>query len=932
MNNILFTGKFISFEIHTFKLRFEIMRGYNFPYYHGAQVNSLLSGAFDRHPLGKNIIPYPIESGKVNFIKGNFYNLGISILGSEFTTTEQIRNSFSDVRVNDDGDVANVFKLVDVEEVFLTNTISAGLTNPYHLKFITPLRHARKEKETGKRFFDPSHFSPSYFLELLLNRLKELKEYIKVSAADSDTTIPICGLMDKNLMWIDMPFSKTLGGIIGQVKFNADLNDFWKETLWCGQFIHAGLNSSFGFGKYIIDNLSSPAEYISRAECILNEALLESNMNEAFQHVKNNSHLEHAEKYQEFEKSLSSNINSIITSVKTGEYVPGDLIGMMIDKSGGNKRALAVPDVKDRILQRAVVNIISPSVERLLEDTSFAYRKGLSRKTAARAIKEAKAKGMNYVLKCDIEAFFDNIDWQILFKKLDILFGTDPVLSLLKVWVRQPVVLNNLRIIRRQGLPQGSVISPLLANLYLDQFDEEIEDRFKLIRYADDVLILCRSKEEAEEAKREVEESLKELKLEVNKNKEGIFSFDDGFQYLGYLFSKSQIKEIKTGKPVFISGKNEFDEEVPLHKNNWIAHASTDKITSVDSIKLKRPVTAETIRPQTELRPRIPIYVNGYSNSVRVDGDALVITNEEEDEVGSKKIPFDQVGLILFLGMPRVTLPAVVKLKENNIPLYFAHGNGKLYLSILNEPKNYSFWIKQLKITEDETVKLNFAKNIVQAKIHNCKSTISRNNGNADLIAQLDNYKELAANADSIEALRGIEGKSSAIYFNGYAAMFSAEWKFEGRQKHPAVDPVNAMLSLGYTLLYNHIATALQAYGINPEIGFYHTPKPNHFSLASDLIEEVRFIIDRLVLYLVNRNIISLSDFSSSSENNKACWMNFESRKKYIAQFELRLNTKFSPDGMDGDVTYFQYFYFNAQKIRKMISNGQMNYTALKVK
>lgn len=931
MNNNFFTGKHISFELRTFKLQFEITRSYNFPFYHGAQVNSLLSTALERHPLGKNIIPYPVESGKVYYKKGSLYNLGLSILGNEISSIEQIRQSFSNLRINDASDLANVFKFVNVEEIEITNTTPAKLSLPYHLKFITPLRHARKDKETGKRFFDPSLFDPSYFLELLLNRMNELKDLINLSLPNIPREIPSCELLEKNLIWIDMPFSKTLGGIVGDVKFNSDLNDFWKEVMWCGQFIHAGLNSSFGFGKYIIGN-SSSTDYILRAESFLSESLHDDNITESFQHVKNNSHSEHKEKYQEFEKSLSSNLNSIVTSVKTGEYVPGDLIGMMIDKTGGNKRALAVPDVKDRILQRAIVNIISPSIERLLEDTSYAYRKGLSRKTAARAIKEAKAKGMIYVLKCDIEAFFDNVDWQILFKKLDILYWNDPVLPLLKIWVRQPVLLNNIRIIRKQGLPQGAVISPLLANLYLDQFDEEIEDRFKLIRYADDVLILCKTKEDAEEAKHEVEESLKELKLEVNKNKEGIFTFDEGFQYLGYLFIKSQIQEIKSGKHVHADDKSVVEADIPIHKNKWIASADIDNIKSVASLKLKRPVTSETISSQNEPRVQVPIYVNGYSNLVRTEGETLLIANEENEEPGLKRIPFDQISLVLFLGMPRVSLPAVIKLKENNIPVYFAHGNGKLYLSILNEPKNYSFWMKQLKLSENETVRLNFAKNIVQAKIHNCKSTLSRNTGDANLIAQLDNYKDLVAKADSIDTLRGMEGKASAIYFNAYTAMFSPEWKFEGRQKHPAVDPVNAMLSLGYTLLYNHIATALQAYGINPEIGFYHMLKPNHFALASDLIEEVRFIIDRLVLYLINRKIITLSDFSSSSENKKACWMNFESRKKYIAQFEMRLNTKFSPEGLDGDVTYFQYFYFNAQRLRKMISEGRLNYSALKVK
>ncbi len=976
-NNNLFTGKYISFELHAFKLQFEITRNYSFPYYHGALINSLLSTALGRHPLGKNIFTYPVESGGVYFKKGSLYNLGLSILGNEITSAEQIKELFANLKITDPGDVSNVLKFIDAEEVTLSNAIPASLSQPYHLKFITPLRHARKDKEKGKRFFDPSLFDPEYFLELLLNRMKELSGFINLSPSDSDINIPPCKLLEKNLIWIDMPFGKTIGGIIGEIKFNSDLSDFWKEALWCGQFIHAGLNSSFGFGKYIIKNFPSPdsissstANYISKAESILEEAIKEDNLAESFKHIKSSAHTDstsssakNKEKYEEFEKSLADNLKLIKASVKSGDYIPGDLIGMMIDKGNNDKRALAVPDIKDRILQRSVVNIISPAVEKLLEASSYAYRKGISRKTAVYAIKEAKANGMQFVLKCDIEAFFDNVDWQILFKKLDILYEDDPILALLKIWIKQPVILNGIRIIRRQGLPQGSPLSPLLANLYLDQFDEEIEGRFKLIRYADDILILCKSKEDAEAALQEVEESLTELKLEINRNKEGIFTFEEGFQYLGYLFNKSLIMEKeKSGfsKKVLVDNSTEhpaipvvndsneivLEDDTPVHKNNWIASADINKIKPLDTFKLKSNVAAGTINSQDELRTRIPLYINGYLTTVRTEGETLVIINEAEKEAVTKKIPFEQISLVLFLGKPRVSFPAIVKLKESDIPLYFAYGSGKLYLSILNEPRNYTFWMKQLKLGEDESFKLSFAKNIVQTKIHNCKTTIGRNEGEGAFIDQLNHYEDLAANADSIDSLRGVEGKASAIYFEAYAKLLNPEWKFEGRQKHPAVDPVNAMLSLGYTFLYNHIATALQAYGINPEIGFYHVPKPNHFALASDLIEEMRFMIDRLVLYLINRNMITPADFSSSPENGKASlparqasptirqasWMNFESRKKFIAQFEMRLNTKFSPEGMEGDITYFQHFYFNAQRLRKMILSGQMNYSGLKVK
>jgi CRISP-associated protein Cas1 len=149
--------------------------------------------------------------------------------------------------------------------------------------------------------------------------------------------------------------------------------------------------------------------------------------------------------------------------------------------------------------------------------------------------------------------------------------------------------------------------------------------------------------------------------------------------------------------------------------------------------------------------------------------------------------------------------------------------------------------------------------------------------------------------AETIDQIRGIEGAASAAYFAGLAACFAEPFVFRKRTRRPPLDPVNAMLSFGYTLLIYNIYAIARARGMNPYVGFLHDLKQGHPALCSDLIEEFRApVVDSLVITLTNKRILKPVDFfTDKDEDGKAsgCFMTDSARKTFVAQFEQRMNT-----------------------------------------
>jgi group II intron reverse transcriptase/maturase len=243
-----------------------------------------------------------------------------------------------------------------------------------------------------------------------------------------------------------------------------------------------------------------------------------------------------------FERHLPENLALIESQIANKTYAPLPLLKILIDKGKGDGevRALCIPAVRDRVVQTAVHHVIAPVLEREFEDCSFAYRKGRSVKQAVYCIKEYFDQGYRWVVDADIDAFFDSVDHDLLLAKARKYIMDGNILRLIELWIKAEVWDGKSISVLTKGIPQGSPLSPILANLFLDEFDEALLARgCRLVRYADDFIVLCKSPEKAEVALALTNKVLESLLLKLDEG--DVVSFDEGFKYLGVTFLKSMI-------------------------------------------------------------------------------------------------------------------------------------------------------------------------------------------------------------------------------------------------------------------------------------------------------------------------------------------------------------------------------------------------------
>lgn len=243
-----------------------------------------------------------------------------------------------------------------------------------------------------------------------------------------------------------------------------------------------------------------------------------------------------------FRRNLSENLQVLACELDEGRYAPLPLLRFLVAKPDGSPRALCVPAVSDRVAQAAVLNIIGPLFEAQFEDVSFAYRKGRSVKQAAWRIKELRERGYCYLVKTDIDSFFDNVDHELLLAKVARVIADPNILHLIRVWVKAEVYDGENVYATEKGICQGSVVSPMLANLFLDEFDEALlAQGYQLVRFSDDFIVLTKSRSEAEKALECTEEVLNHLHLVLDPEDTLVTDFDKGFKYLGLVFQGGSI-------------------------------------------------------------------------------------------------------------------------------------------------------------------------------------------------------------------------------------------------------------------------------------------------------------------------------------------------------------------------------------------------------
>lgn len=322
------------------------------------------------------------------------------------------------------------------------------------------------------------------------------------------------------------------------------------------------------------------------------------------------------------------------------------------------------------------------------------------------------------------------------------------------------------------------------------------------------------------------------------------------------------------------------------------------------------------------------LYITRQEGYLSLDGENVVMLLEGKE---AARLPLTNIESIVCMNYPGCSPALMGKCAEERIGLCFISPGGRFLARVVGPIKGNVFLRKQqMETFSDPEKQTALIRNLITAKLKNTRSLLMRSrrdypatddNGELTHCIEIleENQKILLPETDA-DIIRGIEGQSAKAYFDVFDLLFTQQkedFALFRRTKRPPLDPTNAMLSFLYTICTNDIASALECVGLDPYIGMFHTLRPGRASLACDLMEEFRSLVERLVITMVNLKIVQKSDFEKQVSG--AVWLNDDGRKKVITAWQEKKNECISHPFIKEKVPIGLFPYVQANLLAKYI-------------
>jgi CRISPR-associated protein Cas1 len=567
-----------------------------------------------------------------------------------------------------------------------------------------------------------------------------------------------------------------------------------------------------------------------------------------------------------FARGLGQRLSDLSADLRSGRYRPLPLREAQIPKPGKpDKRLLRIPAVRDRVVQTAASQVLMPHLDAEMEDGSHGYRPGRGVQTAVAAVQYWRRQGFVWTVDADIDDFFDRIPIDPLMDRFHASVSESPLSDLVGVWLEHGARDG-------RGLAQGSPLSPLLANLYLDTLDETFTRRnLKIVRYADDFVILAKDRPAAERALDDLSQFLAGFGLALNREKTRLRDYDSTLTFLGQAFVRSWVMRADEDPDADDSAAEELLQRLArLDEEEEALRAHQD----ADLERLTKAGYDPGLRVLSVLTPGRRIGLRNLSFSVL----------EAPEQAGSflpadGAAPGTEILAIHPTRIDRIELGPLVEMDLNAqrhalasaIPVAFTNGHGETlgHLAPVLAPRAGRH-MAQARALLDPDKRLDMAKTLVGARLANQRALLRRINSRRGLPAVattangLTRLKRRLRIAKTVEEAMGHEGLGAALYWRAFDRLLLNGFKLDGRTRRKKADPVNAALDMASSLLQRDISAIVLARGLHPGFGALHATSDGRDACVYDLMEVFRAgMVESLVLRLVNMGMIRRDMFSA---------------------------------------------------------------------